>query len=126
MRGSGFLCSHAYKIGYYDGGGIKVATEGQTSDGDGVLTGAYNLMTDSNATAGWWHSVVFESTGPLQVLPGTYAGALTDPNYVVDDAFNVGQAAIPEFPTALAAVFPVALCAGIYLWMRRRLISSLR
>jgi hypothetical protein len=120
MKGVGFACSHSYKIGYYDADGNKVATENQPSSTDGVLTGAYDLMTHGSAAAGTWHSVVFDTIG---TIPNTYAEALTDPNYVVDDDFVVAQSAIPEFPSVIAGLGVPGLCIGIYYWMRKRRLT---
>ncbi|MFC2013331.1 hypothetical protein ACFLU8_00320 [Chloroflexota bacterium] len=119
--GEEFQASHDYKIGYYDNSGNQAnATESQTSTAGGVLTGAYDLSTDAIVAAGTWHAVTLDTTGSIQ---GTYAAAIADPNYVVDDDFEVLQSAIPEFPTVIAGIGVAGLCFGVYYWMRRKRLA---
>ena len=66
---------------------------------------------------GTWHSVVLDTTGSA---PNTYAAAITDANYVIEDDFVVQQSAIPEFPTVVTAIAVCMLCAVAYVVMRRK------
>lgn len=70
-----------------------------------------------NAVAGLWHCVIFTSGTDA---PNYYDEAKVHANKVVEDSFTVQQSAIPEFPTAIGAILVVALCGGIYLWLRKR------
>ena len=121
MKGGGFTASHDYKIGYYDGDGSQASSvEAQTSDGDGVLTGAYDITTDVNVTAGTWHSVVFDTTGNI---PDNITDARADLNYIFEDDFEVSVSAIPEFPTVFAAIGVAGLCFVIYYRMRKKRLA---
>ena len=39
---------------------------------------------------------------------------------MANDSFEIELSAIPEFPTIIAAIVTMALCAIMYLWMRKR------
>jgi hypothetical protein len=118
MSGEGFKLNHDYKVAYYDANGAKVQTEfTNTSTGTGALSSQYDFTKNSGAIFGDWHSVVFDTTGSA---PGTYAAAIADPSYVIDDGFYVAQSAIPEFPTVIAAIAVCMLCAVAYVVMRRK------
>ena len=114
MHGEGFQVSHQYKIAYYDVSDSKVQTETNTSDGTGALSSQYDFTGNASATAGLWHSAVYDATDSP---PSTYNS--TDPNNIVDDDFTVEQSAIPEFPTVIAAIAVCMLCAVAYVVMRR-------
>jgi mannobiose 2-epimerase len=125
MYGAGFLTSHSYKVGYYDAsgtqGGALVSTDIVTSDGAGNLESHRELMGpwgDPVPTDGNWHAVLFDTTGDI---PDTYDAALSDTAYSVGDDFEVAASAIPEFPMVITAIVALALCAGIYLRLRKRL-----
>jgi hypothetical protein len=118
MYGTGFS-SGTHKIIYWDGDGTKRTGE-ITSPVDGILKSQWTFTAD-NATAGNWHATVYKSGAN----PSSYSA--TDPDIVTDDksysggyAFDVEESAIPEFPTVLAILVSFGLCAGIYLWMRRK------
>jgi hypothetical protein len=123
MSGRNYTPSTYYKVIFWDeedGTWYIRQTENIPSDANGNLDLAHTfggLDTDEN-----WHCTVYDDT---HYTPSTYNPA--DPKIVADDvsytgvyAFNVQSSAIPEFPTALAAVFATVLSAGIYLWMRRK------
>jgi hypothetical protein len=119
MYGTG-LSSGPYKIIYWDGNGDKTRAE-IVSDVSGVLKSSRTFI-DGQDDAGDWHVTVYS---PSTYDPSSYLAS--DSNIVADDtsytggyAFNVTQSAIPEFPTALAAMVALSLSAGIYLWMRRK------
>jgi len=117
MYGTGFEPDpHQYKVAYYDGDGDNVVTETETPDGSGNLSSQHTFKATPPAdTAGTWHVIVCEVA---QDPPSTY-----DSNWeytLTDDTFHVDESAIPEFPTVLAAIVSLALCSGIYLWMRRK------
>ncbi len=120
MLGNGFQFNHPYVVGYYDGGETKVASDtGLSANASGNLTSQYALDTQpQNAVPGTWHSVVFDSAS---VPSGNYTAAIADPSFVVADAFTVNAAAIPEFPTVIAAIMVAGSCFGIYYWKRKRL-----
>jgi len=56
-------------------------------------------------------------------LPPTYAEAIVDTEYIIDDDFYVAESAIPEFPTVIAAIGVAGLCFAIYYWMRKRRLA---
>ena len=118
MYGEGFKTNHDYKVAYYDTDGWKVQAEfTNTSGGTGALSSQYNFVSNASSAAGTWHSVVLDTTG---TAPNTYAAAIADANYVIDDDFVVNQDAIPEFPTVITGFAVCMLCAVAYVVMRRR------
>jgi hypothetical protein len=113
MHGASFLANHQYRVAYYDGAGDKTTNEEVDSDEYGNLSSQHTFGgAEAEET---WHAIVCERA---QIPPPTY-----DSNWeyiITDDTFHVDQSVIPEFPTALAAIAALALCSGIYLWMRRK------
>jgi len=84
----------------------------------------YNLSTHKSAKPGIWHAVVMEED---DTMPATYQGdswkhtaTYDSDRYLITCAFYVEASAIPEFPTAAAAVSVVGLCAAIYCWLRKK------
>jgi hypothetical protein len=83
----------------------------------------------SNTTWGKWHACVFEANDTN--IPGTYPGDLVpgaglssfcgtgDNKYLAECPFIVTDS-VPEFPAASVPVAVVGLCAGIYVWLRKR------
>ena len=116
MDGGGFIKNAYYNIGYYDGNGDLVATDNNIKATGGKLSSECALNTDPNAAAGSWHSSAYEDPA---TPPATYDGS-----GVVNDDFEVAAGAIPEFSTILSAIAVVALCGGIYFWMRRRMAHA--
>jgi hypothetical protein len=119
MYGTGFS-SDPYKIIYWDGDGNKRAGEIISPVG-GTLKSHWTFTAD-NATAGNWHATVYTQ----DANPSSYSA--TDLNIVADDksysggyGFHVEESAIPEFPTVWAVIVALALSAGVYLWLRRRM-----
>jgi hypothetical protein len=86
---------------------------------------SYLLNTDRSAAPGLWHAAVIEGD---DTLPSTYStsamGDGGDHLYLQTCAFIVQASAIPEFPTAAAALAVPALCAGIYCWLRKKQVAS--
>ena len=116
MYGATLLSSHQYRVAYYDGNNDKVFTHDIDSDSSGNLSSQRTFRETPPADQpGPWHAIVSERT---QTPPSTYDS--TWEHIILDDSFTVTESAIPEFPTALAAMVALALCAGIYLWMRRK------
>jgi len=118
MYGTGFEASHQYRVAYYDGSGAKRVTDDVTSVESGNLS-SHHTFVQGTDVAGTWHAIVCERA---QTPPETY-----DPDWeytLKDDTFEVQQSAIPEFPTVLAAIASLSLCAGIYLWFRRKAVPS--
>jgi len=115
MTGDGFKLNHDYKVAYYDGSGVKVQTEFTNTSSGSALESQYNFRANSGADYGDWHSVVLD--GPA---PNTYAAAIANDKYVVDDGFYVAESAIPEFPTVIAAIAVCLLSAVSYMVMRRK------
>ena len=114
IYGTGFTASHEYRVAYYDGNGDKIATHDVDSDSSGNLSSQHTFVQGTDA-AGTWYAIVCERT---ETPPSTY-----DSNWeytLTDDTFHVDESAIPEFPTVLAAIVSLALCSGIYLWMRQK------
>ncbi len=120
MVGAGFANNHSYKIAYYDGGNDKRATETETSDGSGNLS-SQHTFTPVTDVAGTWHVLVYEATGVADPPSTWSASGISDwCETLASDTFQADESAIPEFPTALAAIVALSLCAGVYLWMRRK------
>ena len=129
MFGNGYLFSHTYAVGYYDGtvsgGGLKVASDsGLTSGTSGNLSSQYLLTTDFNSVAGTWHAVVFDSD--LGNPSANYTAALASPALVANHSFEVAASAIPEFPTVIASIMVAGSCFGLYYWMRKRNLTYVR
>ena len=94
-------------------------TDTYTDWDGGVLNWSecYFMDYEGVAAAGNWHAVVLIQSDNL---PAAYSDALSDPDFVADDVFNVATSAIPEFPEVIAAIGVTGLCFGIYWWMRKR------
>jgi len=121
MFGEGFA-SGTTKVGWYDGGNALKQTDTYSSWGGGILNWSEcDLMSFAGppptAAAGTWHAVVLLQADDI---PAAYADAIADPDYVVDDSFEVDASAVPEFPVVMAAIGVAGLCFGIYYWMRKR------
>ncbi len=120
MYATGLKPNYSYRIAFYDGGTTNDNVETQTwdSDGSGNLS-RQHTFTDGVDEPGTWNVIVCDAA---QDPPSTY-----DPNWtyiLTEDTFEVETSAIPEFPTALAAMVALALSAGIYLWMRRKVAPA--
>jgi hypothetical protein len=116
MKSTGLLPTKSYRMAYYDGGGDKRATEDDTSDVSGDFSTQHTFASGVDV-AGTWNVIVCD---PAHTPPSTYSS--TWPYTLAEDTFDVSESAIPEFPTALAAISALALSAGIYLWMRRKAV----
>ena len=115
MHGTGFAVIHDYKVAYYDVVNSKVAAHVNTSDSNENLSSQYYFPTNTSATAGLWHSAVYDATVSP---PSTYNP--DDPDKIADDGFTVESTAIPEFTTVIAAIAVCMLCAAAYVVMRRK------
>ena len=124
MHGGNYIASHSYHIGYYDGNGTKVQSEGQTSGSDNTLSGQYLLTLNTDAAAGTWYTVVFDDD--LGSPPETYAACSGTAGYMVEDSFEVTPEAIPEFPTVMAGITVAGLCSVIYYFMRKRRLAPVK
>ncbi len=114
MKSTGLLPSHNYRMAYYDGGTDKRDTQDDTSDASGNLTTQHTFAPGIDV-AGTWNVIVCE---PDFTPPASYDSTWT---YTLrEDTFTVLDSAIPEFPTALAAIVSLSLCTGVYLWFRRK------
>jgi len=122
--------SDDYKTAFYDasatGGGAFIAYIVNSTDANGDLTGPNcNFLEHPTATGdGDWHAVLFYPA--TTEAPATYNLATASGDKEVEDAFYVTQAAIPEFPTIMAAIGVVGLCFGIYYWMRKRRLAHVQ
>ncbi len=119
MYGATFTSGHTYAVGFYDNDGTKVG-----SDVSGTLSGTdlsceLELSIRWTSTAGLWHSVVFDTASGTP--PATYAQCSGAPGYVVEDSFEAGADAIPEFPAFFSVIGVSGLCLVIYYLMRRRI-----
>jgi hypothetical protein len=88
----------------------------------------YNLNTHKTAKSGIWHAVVMEED---DTIPSTYQGnswvgnsTYDSARYLITCAFYVESSAIPEFPSAAAAVAVTGLCAAIYCWLRKKRVAA--
>jgi len=123
MYGTDFNPDSTYKVIYWDGAVKRMVDNGLTPSADGKLKSSW-IFEPEQATAGDWQVTVYTQ----YANPSSYSAA--DPNIVADDtsyggyAFHVTELAIPEFPTVLASISSLAMCSGIYLWMRRRLKNN--
>lgn len=124
MYGANYIASHGYHVGYYDGNGAKIQSEGVTSGSDNTLSSQYLLTTNPTADPGTWHAVVFDDD--LGSPPDTYAECSGAAGYMVEDDFEVAESAIPEFPTVIAGIAVAGLCFGIYYWMRKKRLASVK
>jgi len=121
MSGTGFQ-DISHFVAYYDDGGANRGSETKTAS-SGTLHSAYLLTSDPTAAAGTWHTLVQPSTGYDAFGGHTYAeitAAPTTYGLMANDSYTVEASAIPEFPTAFAAIGVAGLCFGIYWWMRKR------
>ncbi|UCD53951.1 MAG: hypothetical protein JSU76_03395 [Dehalococcoidia bacterium] len=139
MKGTSFWDNsdtQTYIVSYYDGGGLKIATDSGialinvVSDrGDlGNTTGVpsyeptYNFTDNPTADPGTWHMVV-QPTGAPQSFPSDYSSLAAAPDtyyLIADDTSTVEQSAIPEFSTVMAAIGVAGMCFGVYWWMRKK------
>lgn len=123
MEGENFD-SGTIKVGYYDALGDWVETDDYIGFGGGTLTSECILNQDWGGSPpagnGTWHAVVIQQADSL---PPTYAEAIVDTEYIIDDDFYVAESAIPEFPTVIAAIGVAGLCFAIYYWMRKRRLA---
>ena len=124
IYGPNFIASHSYTVGYYDDGGTWTASESILSAADNTLSSSYLLSTDITDVAGTWHAVVFDDD--LGSPPGVYADVSTTAGYMVEDAFDVTDSAIPEFPTVMAGIVVAVLSFGVYYWMKQRRLGYVR
>lgn len=69
-------------------------------------------------------AVVFDND--LGSPSDNYTDASTTDGYMVEDAFEVTNAAIPEFPVVIAGIVVVGTCFGIYYWMRQRRLAYVK
>jgi len=116
MYSTGLLPSHGYKVAYYDGSNTKIVTDSVTSGASGNLSSQHTFAVEADI-AGTWNVIICE---PANDPPSSYNGSWS---YIItSDSFTVQQSAIPEFPTVMAAIVALSLCAGIYLWMRRKAV----
>ncbi len=116
MYSTGLLPSHNYRMVYYEGDNDKRATEDVASDASGNLSTQHTFIDGTDA-AGTWNVIVIERDF---TPPDPYNSSWE--YTIASDTFTVQSSAIPEFPTALAAIVAMALSAGIYLWMRRKAV----
>jgi len=124
MYGTGFAANTTYRVIFWDqvdSTWYNRETEDAPSDGSGNLSAAHTFAPGTD-TAGTWHVTVYNDT---EHSPSTYDTndsklVADDITYTGDIAFIVADAAIPEFPTVLAALAVAGLCSGIYWWMRKR------
>ena len=114
MYSTGLISNYSYRVAYYDGNNNKVATDDVSSDSSGNLSSEHTFADGSDA-AGTWNAVVCDRA---HSPPSTYSSSWS--YAITSDTFEVQESAIPEFPTALAAMVALALSAGVYLWMRRK------
>ena len=118
MYGTGLLPSRNYRVAYYDGGNTKRVTDDVTSGASGNVSSqrTFDVGTD---VAGTWHVIICEPDfTPSASYNATWSYTITS------DDFTVQESAIPEFPTVIAAIVATGLCAGVYLWMRRKTIPA--
>lgn len=118
MYGTSLLTDHYYKVAYYDSDDANRTTETTLSDGSGNVPSQHTFVADVDLP-GTWHVILCDAA---QDPPSEYDASWA--YTIAEDTFTVQQSAIPEFPTILAAIASLALCAGIYLLMRRKLTPA--
>ncbi len=111
--------SSTYAVGYYDADGTLQATDGSLSaSASGQVASQYVLNSHPSAAAGTWHAALFDTT--IGSPPSTWSSVSSADGYIVSDSFTVLADAIPEFPTVVAGLAVAGICAGIYMYMKRR------
>ena len=124
MYGPNFIATHNYHVAYYDGSGTKISSEGIASGADNILSSKYLLTSDPNATSGIWHAVVVDDD--LGSPPSIYAECSGAAGYMVEDSLEVAKGAIPEFPAVITGIVVVVWCFGIYWWLRKNRLVSVK
>jgi hypothetical protein len=102
----------SYKVIFWEGTTTKRQTEIVTAQ-DATIS-AQHTFTGGTDNQGTWYTAVY----PASYDPASYNAG--DANLIWSDTYEVQESAIPEFPTAITAIIAISLCAGIYLWMRRK------
>jgi len=127
MHGTGFGDTVDYRVCFWDGSGQLRGPVDTSSDSIGNLSAAHALTQGTDIEGNWRCSVYDDQT----YTPISYNS--DDPKMVADDtsfgdgyAFYVSATAIPELPTVFAMIVIMGLCAGIYLWIRKRRITSVK
>lgn len=120
ISSAGLLPSYNYRMAYYDSTGAKRDTQDFASDTSGNLT-THHTFVNGTDQSGTWRVIVTGQTQaytPPSLYDSTWAYTFSE------DTFTVTDSAIPEFPTALAGIAALALSAGVYLWMRRKVATA--
>ncbi len=116
VQGCFFEPTTAYHVAYYDNIGTQIASDGVSSDDNGVVNSQWYFPGNTGAAPGTWHAVIYDDS--IASPSATYTA--NDSTSIKECTFTVTQAAIPEFPSAFAAIGVGGMCFGIYWWMRRR------
>ncbi|MFC2066436.1 CARDB domain-containing protein [Chloroflexota bacterium] len=109
--------SQNYRMAYYDGSDAKRLTRDRTASATGNFS-SHRTFVAGTDVGGTWNVIVCSTS---YTPPSTYSASWE--NTIASHSFTVQSSAIPEFPTILAAIISISLCAGIYLWMRRKAIA---
>jgi len=100
-------------------------TMGRTPRGTSVVTDFINA-TNTLYVAGFTAAVENGDTYSLSNSPPGIYGTGNNPRSHREFQFEATAAAIPEFPTGLAAIVVAGLCFGIYWWMRKRRLAHVK
>ena len=116
MYGTLLSPNHDYRVAYYDGDDANIDTQTKTSGASGNVSSQHTFVYGTDV-AGDWHVIICETDfTPPDSYDSSWSYTITS------DDFAVHESAIPEFPTIITAIVAFGLCAGIYLWMRRKAI----
>ena len=115
MKGSGYLTSGSYVVGYYAANGDKKCTETLPAS-SGALNSSCDFLIP--AASGTWHAVAFD---PGITAPVTYGAIDTDDHRVIsDDNFIVQSGAIlPEVPSVIATILIGMATLGVFYWFSK-------
>ena len=102
---------NCYYVKYSDPDGGFTYVDSGILDNDGNLTSYCNLNqgSSSNAQPGTWTVDVHEDDSNGHIVA-----------QVINATFEVEDSAIPEFPTPVAAILVLGMCAAGYAWFRKR------
>lgn len=109
---------------YWNGWTLDMLTGAAAAETPQVVTG-FNATTISISgftgaiATGDTYRLYKDVSAPVDYSPN-------DPDSLMELEFTVAGSAIPEFPTAVAAVVTSGMCFSIYYWMRKRRLARVK